>query len=117
MLLFASGQKAGSLDPPQILKLGKSSLDQTDNHNSILEEDVDFVHGLVIAMARLNISNHTVPGHSLLESRAARRQLIDTRGADGIVCPIEGDKVGFHREGAKTFGWPTVPDSRAYLTD
>ena len=74
---------------------------------------MDFVHDLVIAM---DISNHTVPGHSFLESGAARRKLIDTRGADGIVNPIEGDKVAFHREGAKTFGWPAVPDSSTYLT-
>ena len=78
---------------------------------------MDFVHDLVSSIARLDISNNTVPGHSLLESRAAKRKLIDTRGADGIVNPIKGDKVGFHREGAKTFGWPTVPDACAYLTD
>ena len=84
------------------------------SHKSILEEDVDFVHDLVIAM---DISNHTVPGHSLLESGAARRKLIDTRGADGIVSPIEGDKVGPHSDGANTLGRLAAPDSVLELTD
>lgn len=78
---------------------------------------MNFVHDLVIAIARLDISNHTVPGHRLLDSRAARRKLIDTRGADGIVSPIEGGEVGPHSDGANTMGRLAAPDSFLELTD
>lgn len=87
------------------------------SHQAILEEDVDLAHDLVIVMARLDISKHSVPGHILQESRASRRKLIDTRGADRIESPIKGDEVATHREGAETFGWPTTPDSSLDLTD
>lgn len=78
---------------------------------------MDLAHDLVIVKARLDISKHSVPGHILQESRAARRKLIDTGGADGIESPIEGSEVATHREGAETFGWPTTPDSCLDLTD
>ena len=78
---------------------------------------MDFVHDLVIAITRLDISNHTVPGHRLLDSRAERRNLIDTRGADGIVSPIEGGEVGPHSDGANTLGRRAAPDSVLELTD
>lgn len=87
------------------------------SHHAILEEDVDLAYDLVIVMARLDISKHSVPGHILLEPWASRRKLIDTRGADGIVSAIKGSEVGAHREGAETTGSLALPNSSLDLTD
>lgn len=88
-----------------------------DSHHAILEEDVDLAHDLVIVKARLDISKQSVPGYILLESRAARRKLIDTGGADGVESPIEGSEVGTHRDGAETMSNLAPPDSSVDLTD
>lgn len=78
---------------------------------------MDLAHDLVIFMARLDISKHSVPGDILQESRASRRKLIDTRGADGIVSSIKGSEVGANRDGAEATGSLALPDSSLDLTD
>lgn len=109
--------KPREVDPALCARAYPHTLAWGHSYHPILEEDVDLAHDLVMALARLDISNHTVPGYIRLESRAARRKLIDTRSVDGIASSIEGSEVGAHREGAETFGWPTIPDSCLDLTD
>lgn len=79
------------------------------SHQAALEEDVSLAHSFNFSIAGTDISKHSVPGDSLLKSRAAGRELVDARDADGTVGPIERSEIGAQREGAETSRDPAVP--------